>query len=68
MKNDTLKALATAMEVHEEGDAKPVMITKIIRFMGTCTSVKAFDPANVSFAFVDLKQQDFQEPATQPQA
>ena len=67
MKNDTLQALATAMGVHEEGDAKPIMITKIVRFMGTCTSM-TFDPANALFEFVDLKKQDFQPPTAQPQA
>ena len=65
MKNDTLRALAKAMQVDVDGDTKAIMIKKILRFKGTCTSVKSFDADTDTFEFEDLKKQDFHQPATQ---
>ena len=65
MKNDALRALAKAIQVDVEGDTKAIMIKKILRFKGTCTSVKSFDADTDTFEFEGLKKQDFQQPATQ---
>ena len=66
MKNDTLKALAKAMDTDVDGDVKAMMILKIVRYMGTCKSVKAFNPDTNTFEFESLEKQDFQQPAVPP--
>lgn len=66
MKVDALKALASAMGIDVEGDARAMMIKKVVRFMGTCDSVKSFDPSTESFEFEEMKKQDFQQPTAQP--
>ena len=63
MKNDSLKALAKAMQIDVDGDTKAIMVRKITRFMGTCKSIKSFDVSNDTYEFEDLKKQDFQQPA-----
>ena len=65
MNKESLNALAKAMQVDVEGDTKPTMVRKLVRFMGTCKSVKSFDVDSDTFEFEDLVEQDFQQPAAQ---
>ena len=61
----SIKALATALEIDVDSKSKMQLMMEIIRFCGTCKSVKSFDVDSDSFEFEDLVKQDFQQPAAQ---
>jgi hypothetical protein len=70
MTTDSLKALAAAMVdaagnpmIDVDGKSKTMIMEEIVRFCGTCESIKAFDVSNDTYEFEDLKKQDFQQPA-----
>ena len=66
MNLDKARALATAMGIDTDSKTKPMLQEEIIRFCGTCDSVKAFDCNKMEFEFDVLKKQDFQQPIAQP--
>ena len=63
MNVDSLKALATAMEIDVDGKSKAALMLDIARFAGKCDSVKSFDVTTDDYEFVELKKQDFHQPA-----
>ena len=65
MNTDQVKALATAMGIDVDSKTKTDLMTEVIRFNGSCDSVKSFDVDDSKFEFENIKKQDFQQPATQ---
>ena len=65
MNTDQVKALATAMGIDVDSKTKTDLMTEVIRFNGSCDSVKSFDVDDCKFEFENIKEQDFQQPATQ---
>ena len=65
MNTDQVKALATAMGIDVDSKTKTDLMTEVIRFNGSCDSVKSFDVDDCKFEFENIKKQDFQQPATQ---
>jgi len=65
MNTDQVKALATAMGIDVDSKTKTDLMTEVIRFNGSCDSVKSFDVDDCKFEFENIEKQDFQQPATQ---
>ena len=65
MNTNSLQALAAAMTIDTDGKSKIMILLEIVRFCGTCTSVKSFDVGTDNYDFEGLKKQDFQKPAAQ---